>query len=615
MSRRGGRAIGLPALALIIALVVANIALLALNLRKHDRLPFRSSADSDAGEFASAGAGDEADEGDADVDVGESESDSGGEAVAGPSVDGEGDAVFAAEPGENAPGLAGTTEFDAVLLHDAGQVALPAVGVAALDEIAALLIQYPTAGVSVVAHIDDLGDSDANAAVAFARALAVVDYLELVGIDRRRTVTAIPPASPDAPPNDSEEERRFNRRVEVKLLSAPGGGGGRGGEVAGEGDALVVDQRWSIDGALAAGFDCPEPVAGQPFRVGYAADLGSLGVVSDGPGSEAARHLARMINCSGGVEGRPLEVLVVDVSGTTLASRPAIAELLDWQPDAIIGPAVAATGLRLREAVGGRLPLVFPMVAEPALADPNRGSFTMLPMVPGSAAAAARFAIDQAWLRVATIRPSGNSYHTDTAAFVEAFTAAGGLVAAEVEVDAAGGIGAAVQDVVAQSGADTSFGGGFDIVFAPIGPEPFAELQEEAVAADLNVALINSDPTVVYDVGAEFDARSYALTPVLADQAGRIARLDRSFAAATGSPSSNTAAAALVGDALAVIINAYLNAGQGDAEAVSGAISGGLPVQGVGGILFFGGAGSPIRTNYVVQQFDGGVGPVATIEP
>ena len=118
----------------------------------------------------------------------------------------------------------GVVRLERPLLYDAGEVGLPVGGVEILEPAVGLLTARPDLFVVLVAHVDDLGDTDENAAVALARAVAVAARLEARGIDRSRLMTVVAPSDPDAPPNDGEEARSFNRRIEIRfenLLNPP----------------------------------------------------------------------------------------------------------------------------------------------------------------------------------------------------------------------------------------------------------------------------------------------------------------------------------------------------------------------------------------------------------
>ncbi len=105
------------------------------------------------------------------------------------------------------------------LLYGSGQVGLPPDASDGLDLVARILDENPTVFITVIGHVDDLGDSDENATVAAARAAGVVSYLESLGVDRSRVVVAVAAADPGAQPNDSDEQRAFNRRIEIQFES------------------------------------------------------------------------------------------------------------------------------------------------------------------------------------------------------------------------------------------------------------------------------------------------------------------------------------------------------------------------------------------------------------
>ena len=60
---------------------------------------------------------------------------------------------------------------------------------------------------------------------------------------------------------------------------------------------------------------CDEAPSGDPVVVGMAMDFGEVSGYADVPGSKAAEHLADLINCSGGFDGSPIEVVVKDIQG------------------------------------------------------------------------------------------------------------------------------------------------------------------------------------------------------------------------------------------------------------------------------------------------------------
>ena len=90
----------------------------------------------------------------------------------------------------------GAVVVDPPIVYGSGQVAVPADAEAGLDLAATILAANRSVFITVVAHIDDFGDSDDNAAVALARASAVVSALESRGVPGPRTVVVVAPADP-----------------------------------------------------------------------------------------------------------------------------------------------------------------------------------------------------------------------------------------------------------------------------------------------------------------------------------------------------------------------------------------------------------------------------------
>lgn len=101
--------------------------------------------------------------------------------------------------------------------YEAGQVSVPADAEQPLGFVIDLMSNNVELVAVVTAHIDDLGDTAENRAVALARAAGVADRLTSGGIDPARVVTVVAPPDPGAVANDDDVGRQFNRRVEVGL--------------------------------------------------------------------------------------------------------------------------------------------------------------------------------------------------------------------------------------------------------------------------------------------------------------------------------------------------------------------------------------------------------------
>jgi outer membrane protein OmpA-like peptidoglycan-associated protein len=90
---------------------------------------------------------------------------------------------------------------------------------AELDQLMALLAQYPTMTILVEGHTDNQGEWNLNMKLAEDRVQRVKTYLTAKGVTEARIQTkAWGPSKPIAS-NESEEKRRLNRRVEFTILT------------------------------------------------------------------------------------------------------------------------------------------------------------------------------------------------------------------------------------------------------------------------------------------------------------------------------------------------------------------------------------------------------------
>jgi outer membrane protein OmpA-like peptidoglycan-associated protein len=114
---------------------------------------------------------------------------------------------------------AGTVRLDPAVLYPLGETAIPDEATEGLDLVAQIVIANPTVFVVVIGHTDDLGDTEDNAAVAFARANGVVSYLTDQGANPAQIVIASAGEDQPAASNETEEGRTINRRIEIQFVN------------------------------------------------------------------------------------------------------------------------------------------------------------------------------------------------------------------------------------------------------------------------------------------------------------------------------------------------------------------------------------------------------------
>lgn len=367
---------------------------------------------------------------------------------------------------------------------------------------------------------------------------------------------------------------------------------------------------FDLDAVLAADPSCADPVTGDPLRIGYAADLGPVGGAGDLPASQAASHFASLINCSGGLEGRPVEVIVEDISGDALATREAMLRLLAADPHVLLGPPFPDPGFRVLQVTDGARAVVFTSSTEPALGNATELSYLVAFNDTQGATAAARFALDQEWGRAVTFSFPGPYFGYNSVVFTEAYQSGGGTVIADYPFIPGETLDFA--DVVPAIVADPP-----DVIYSAMFAEQIVALQEELLAAGVTVRFIGSD---AYEATGGY---SLPLPPVndiyhvthAAPDSPRVALLNQSLLAATGAESSAPSMAALAGDAIAVIADAYLRVQTTDPRVLGLAIAEGAEVDGVTGMLTYGGGGAPTKPMYIHQLVDGQPVLAATITP
>lgn len=100
---------------------------------------------------------------------------------------------------------------------DSGKATLKPVSFAALGELIELMKLKPTTEIEIRGHTDNVGTPAANLKLSEARAKAVVDYVILKGIDKKRlTFKGFGDTQPKNS-NDTPQNRQKNRRTEASV--------------------------------------------------------------------------------------------------------------------------------------------------------------------------------------------------------------------------------------------------------------------------------------------------------------------------------------------------------------------------------------------------------------
>ena len=183
-----------------------------------------------------------------------------------------------------------------------------------------------------------------------------------------------------------------------------------------------------IDGILAADLNnCAAPPTGDPIRVGMAMDFSDVVGFVDIPGSKLVPFIAEKVNCTGGINGSPVEVRVAEVGDDAVLATQ---ELLDWGAHFLIGPPFADFALPILQTTEGQVPLFVAASTEPTLADASVNSFLVTFDDYGMSGAAAQWAYDQGITRAIVFTEGEGIPYTgvNPDAFIAKFEELGGEV-------------------------------------------------------------------------------------------------------------------------------------------------------------------------------------------
>ncbi|MEZ5343105.1 MAG: ABC transporter substrate-binding protein [Acidimicrobiales bacterium] len=201
-----------------------------------------------------------------------------------------------------------------------------------------------------------------------------------------------------------------------------------GGDTGGSG-ATALDFTLDVDAILAADLGaCVEAPTGESLKIGYAADKSEVSGFADIPGSLAGQHMVDLINCTGGINGTPVEYQVQDVQGSPEVAIRATQDLLDWGAVALLGPPFADFGQPILQTTGGTTPVFFVASTEPSLPDIGALSFLISFDDTKQATAAASYALSAGYTRAITFSSPGPYFGYNPEIFTEVFTAGGGEV-------------------------------------------------------------------------------------------------------------------------------------------------------------------------------------------
>jgi branched-chain amino acid transport system substrate-binding protein len=378
------------------------------------------------------------------------------------------------------------------------------------------------------------------------------------------------------------------------------------------GDDAAAGEPLDVDAILAAGTDCEAP-EGDPLLIGYAADLSEVGGYADQPGSEAAAFMADLINCEGGVDGTPVEVVVQDIQGDPDVTQRAAQDLLDDGVHAILGPPFSDFGLPLLQIVNGQVPVVFVASTEALLPDPDQGSYLMAFDDRAQASAAAMFARDELGAETAVTLSSADDLYFEQVPemFGEAFEEDGGELVADYSYSLAD------SDFSSQVNQITGLDEEPDVIYTsmimPMVGTLLGQLRAAGVESDV-IGADSFDATGVVAAGSDADGVYYT-THGFPGEGSRLQAFLDAFAE-EGGEFETVSFGALAGDAVLLVADAYRRAGALDPDRIAEEIEATQGLELVTeSVSYEGQGGIPEKPVFIHQIVDGELELATTVTP
>lgn len=380
--------------------------------------------------------------------------------------------------------------------------------------------------------------------------------------------------------------------------SDSGDGGDGGSDSTGEALAAL-----DVDAILAAdGTECEEP-EGDPLLIGYAADFSELGGYADGPGSQAAEFMAEKINCAGGVDGTPVEIIVQDIQGDPDITQRAAQDLLDQGVDAILGPPFSDFGLPLLQVVNGQVPVLFVASTEPVLSDAELNSFLVPFDDPAQATAAAEFSLDEGWETAVTFSSADAPYfEQNPATFTDVFETGGGEVLEDYTYSLEDA------DFSTQVNALAELPEPPDVLYTAMLMPLIETLLGQLEGAGLgDIEVIGADAFDATGViGAADNEGVYYTTHGFPGEGTRMLAFLDAYEAENGEPLETISFGTLAADAVLIVADAYARAGELDPEAIAEQIKATEDLELITeSVTYAGTNGTPIKPVFIHQIVDG----------
>jgi branched-chain amino acid transport system substrate-binding protein len=192
------------------------------------------------------------------------------------------------------------------------------------------------------------------------------------------------------------------------------------------------------EGSAAESTPAEDEGGGEPIVIGAAVDLTNQMAPFDGPAVTAAQIQVDKINEAGGIDGRQVELEVIDHQLDPERTKSAAIELIDGGADVLLVTCdVDYATPAVQEAITRGVLAVAPCIGTDQMGperfgDAGKLAFSIGNVAQDEGAAMAEYAIDQGWMTAATVTDNVIVYFQDVVkAFAARYTELGGEITVE----------------------------------------------------------------------------------------------------------------------------------------------------------------------------------------
>lgn len=316
----------------------------------------------------------------------------------------------------------------------------------------------------------------------------------------------------------------------------------------------------------------PSAATGSPIIVGFPADLSSTYAYYDQPMLEGAQFAVDDINAKGGVLGRPLKLVAIDIRNDPAEASKVTQKLIDDGAVYLIG--TTGDGISAQGALACKAGIPVSTgdgTAATLVGDIGSCAFQVLMNDTIQGAGAADYALAKGYKTAVVVSSPEIPYTKNLPRyFAEVFTKGGGTIASEQQYQISAGDFSAVATKIANLSPKP------DVIFTPMFPPDTQVFMRQLRQAGVTTPVISSDgnldPSLAAAGAESLDGMVFTAAVCPADADPKVGKFFAAYKA-KNSKDPSSVVATLGYDEIQILAQAIRKAGSADPAAIMGALS------------------------------------------